>query len=176
MNKENIYKTEGDGSNYQVSLIASVISKLTKESGTMLPKEPGVIKELLEQSVTVVAWSDGRDPKPIGFAAVTFSWGGWKEIGGLVVDKEYRQQGLGHSLVAEIIKAAQENYPDSNLFALCNEKSLKLFLDNGAKIITEPDMLPAEVFGECISCPMFSDTKAKGKLCCDIPVIIKSVV
>ena len=171
--KENIYQVNGESYMNDTGLIASVVSKLTKEAGTMLPKEPEEIKKLLVQSATVVVWDGLREIVPVGFGAVTFDWPGeWKELGAVVVDKNHRQKGIGHMVVGNLIKAAKYKYPYSNLFALCNEKSIKLFLDHGAEIITEPGILPAEVFGECVSCPKFQETKSQGKLCCDIPVLI----
>lgn len=173
MFKENIHPINGESYLDDTNLIASVVSKLTKEAGTMLPKEPEEIKKLLVHSATVVVWDGLRETSPIAFGAVTFDWPGeWKELGAIVVDKNYRQKGIGHRVVGNLIKAAKYKYPYSNLFALCNEKSLKLFLDHGAEIITEPGILPPEVFGECANCPKFQETKNLGKLCCDVPVLV----
>jgi GNAT superfamily N-acetyltransferase len=155
--------------------IALEISGWTKEAGTMLPKAPGEIKDLLLHGTTSLIWHEGRDAGPAAFGAVTFEWpGNWLELGAIVVDKKFRQQGVGHLVVGNLIKAAKAMHPDANLFALCNEKSLKLFLDNGAEIITDPNLLPNEVFGECVvSCPHFQEAKSQGKICCDTPVIIR---
>jgi N-acetylglutamate synthase-like GNAT family acetyltransferase len=141
----------------------------------MLPKEAEEIKNLLLHKPTVVQWSEYRgSPAPVGFGAVTYEWPNkCIEVGAVVVDKKYRGQGYGHAIVKGLIGVAKAEYPESTIFALCNEKSLNLFLDNGAKIITDPGILPEEVFGECVKCPKFQEAKAQGKLCCDIPVMIQ---
>ncbi|QQG41597.1 MAG: GNAT family N-acetyltransferase [Candidatus Woesebacteria bacterium] len=155
-------------------MVAAVVSRWTKEAGTMLPKEPEEILFLLENSVSVVAWEYGRTPKPIGFGAVTFEWSdNWIELGAIVVGTSHREMGLGHAIVGKLIEAAKSKHPKANLFALCNEKSLKIFLDHGGEVITKPGILPDEVFGECINCPKFDQAKWQNKLCCDIPVKIK---
>lgn len=174
MNKEiEIDNSETFESYADMDTVASIVSGWTKEADQMLPKEPEEIKELLLHGVTVQEWVLGRSSVLVGFGAITFNWpNNCKELGCVVTKKSFRQKGVGHSVVNKLVEAAQNMYPDTTLFALCNEKSLKLFLDNGGEIITEPDILPKEVFGECVKCPKFQDAKAQGKLCCDIPVLI----
>ncbi len=177
MNKENeIQKTDEMFAEYVINFLASKVSKWTMEAGTMLPKSPEDIKTFIKEGNAVAAWSYGREAIPVGFGAITFVWpNNWVELGAIVVDKGFRKSGVGHAITKDLIALASAKYPNANLFALCNEKSLKLFLDNGAEILTDPTELPKEVFGECVSCPKFQDTKAQGKLCCDIPVIIRKL-
>lgn len=156
----------------EMEQIANKISGWTKESGSMLPKSPDeILKYLTERRGVLVLNGDGEIA---GFGAVTFDWpDGWKELGTVIVDPNKREHGLGHKVVAELISSAKSIFPDAKLFALCNDKSLKIFLDNGAEIITDVDLLPAEVFGECVHCPMFIEAKNADKMCCDTPVRIK---
>lgn len=157
---------------YDNEQIAQMVSGWTKKSGKMIPKEPEAIKELLESGLTVMVWN--TEGIPIGFAAVTFEWpGGWKELGGLVVNPDFRQQGVGHLVVAKQIEMAKEKFPDGTLFALCNEDSLKILLSLGAEKIEDSELLPKEVWGACLECPNFQKARAEGKLCCDTPVLIK---
>jgi N-acetylglutamate synthase-like GNAT family acetyltransferase len=157
MEKEKVYQT---------------IAGWTREAGTMLPKSPEDIAEFIESGNAIVAWNgNGR---PSGFAAITFDWpGGWKELGALIVEPGHREKGLGHRLVCELVDKAKEKYPDSHFFALCNDRSLKLFLENGGEIIDDPDLLPKEVWGECVNCPMRVVAMQTNKLCCDTPVMMK---
>lgn len=174
MSKENIKETN----HYPLGIdsICKTVSLWTKEAGTMLPKTEGQVKTLIEEGVTAQSWIYGREPILAGFGAVTFHWpDDWKELGCIIVDKKFRNQGVGHSIVAKLIKSAQNTYPEAKLFALCNEKSLKIFLDNGAQVITDPGVLPAEVFAECVNCPKFQEVKGKNDLCCDIPVLIPGI-
>jgi N-acetylglutamate synthase-like GNAT family acetyltransferase len=166
MNKEQEYN------HYSNDEIASIVSGWTKKAGTMIPKEPEAIKKLLESGLTVMVWD--KEGVPIGFAAVTFEWpGGWKELGGLVVNPDFRQQGVGHKVVAKQIEMAKAKFPDGKLFALCNKDSLKILSSLGAEVIEDPKLLPNEVWGACLECPNFQKAKVEGKLCCDTPVLIK---
>lgn len=175
MNKE-IDNTATFESYADVDTVASIVSKWTKEAGTMLPKEPEAIKKLLLHGVSVQIWERGRTPVLIGFGAITFNWpNNYKELGCVVVDKKHRQKGTGHQIVKDLIEIGTQMYPEAKLFALCNEKSLKLFLDNGGEIITDPEILPKEVFEECIHCLVFQEVKSLGNLCCDTPVMIKRI-
>jgi len=163
---------ERENNIYDNDQIASIVSKWTKKAGTMIPKEPESIMKLLESGLTVMVWS--KEGEPIGFAAVTFEWpGGWKELGGLVVNPDFRQQGVGHLVVVKQTEMAKAKFPDGKLFALCNKDSLKILLSLGAEIIDDPNLLPKEVWKECIECPNFQKAKLEGKLCCDTPVRIK---
>ncbi|HUC94384.1 MAG TPA: GNAT family N-acetyltransferase [Candidatus Saccharimonadales bacterium] len=152
--------------------IAKKISDWTLESNSMLPKSPDeILKYLMEGKGVLVLNQEGEIA---GFGAVTFNWpDNWKELGAVIVDPGKREHGFGHKVVKELIATAKEIFPDSKLFALCNDKSLKIFLDNGAEVITDSDLLPLEVFGECVHCPKFIEAKNQGKICCDTPVTIK---
>jgi N-acetylglutamate synthase-like GNAT family acetyltransferase len=157
----------------EIEEISNTISNWTKDAGTMLPKSPEIIKSFLEKGHAVIIWEDDN---PVAFAAVTFEWPNNNvELGALVVEPSHRGMGIGHLATIEQIAMAKKKFPGKKLFALCNEKSLKIMLDLGAEIITEPNTLPHEVFGECIiHCPKYQQAKAEGKLCCDTPVMIKN--
>ncbi len=151
--------------------ISEIVSTWTKQAGSMLPKSAGEVEDLIQQSRAVVLENDGQ---VVAFAAITFEWpDGWKELGSVVVEPSHRERGLGHQAVQALIGLANEKHPGAKLFALCNDKSLKLFLDAGAEVISDMGVLPVEVWGECINCPKRSEAKQKGNLCCDTPVRIK---
>ena len=155
-----------------IEQISAMISGWTKDSGTMLPKSTEEIKQYISNGNSLFV-KNGHG-EIAGFAAITFDWpDGWKELGAVIVDPEKRENGFGHKVVKNLINMAVTNFPDSKFFALCNNKSLKLFLDNGAEIIKDPNLLPPEVFGECVNCPHFQEAKSQGKVCCDTPVTIK---
>ncbi len=147
------------------------ISEWTKESKSMLPKSSEEIKAFINNGKAVVV-VDG-DGNPEGFGAQTFDWSdGWKELGAVVVDPKKREKGIGHKVVSSLIQKAKSN-GDEKLFALCNDKSIKIFLDNGAEVIEDPNELPADVWSECANCPNLIKAKKQGKICCDTPVKIK---
>jgi N-acetylglutamate synthase-like GNAT family acetyltransferase len=152
--------------------IAETISAWTKQAGTMLPKDPEVVQELIGSGKGVVAF--GNDGDPLAFAAITFDWPDhWKELGALVVHPEHRKKGLGGEILLALITMAKEQFPDAKFFGLCNQASLKLFLKAGGQIVTDSTLLPREVWDECKECPIFKQGLAQGVLCCDTPVLIK---
>jgi N-acetylglutamate synthase-like GNAT family acetyltransferase len=151
---------------------SEIISGWTKDAGTMLPKSPEEVEAFLEKGTAVVCWNGFGEP--VGFGAITFDWPeGWKELGALIVEPGHRELGLGHRIVSDLISLAKEKFPESKFFALCNSKSLKIFMDNGGEVITDSGLLPNEVWRECLNCPMRVDALKSGKLCCDTPVRIK---
>ena len=150
--------------------ITEIISKWTKSSGSMLPKSPEDIRGFIDNGKAVIV--EDEKGKPLGFGAQTFDWpDNWQELGAVVVDPKKRNQGIGSKVATELVKKAKS--AGVKPFALCNDKSINLFLNNGGEIITDPAELPTEVWGECINCPNFKKAKAKGKICCDTPVKIK---
>lgn len=150
--------------------IAEKVSNWTKSSN-MLPKEAAEIEERVASGNSI--FLIGEDGTPIGYAAITKEWpGNWMELGSVVIDPDERGKGNGHKMVGELFKKAKEKFPNSNLFALCNKFSLKLFTDNGAVIMTDSSVLPEEVWEDCIKCSSFQAVKAAGKICCDTPVKI----
>ncbi len=157
----------------EMEQIATKISDWTiKEKGQMLPKSSDKILKFLAEGRGILVLNGGGEIA--GFGAITFDWpDGWKELGAVIVDPYKREHGFGHKVVSELILMAKEIFPEAKLFALCNDKSLKIFLDNGAEIIDNPNLLPQEVWGECVHCSKFIEAKQTGKLCCDTPVIIK---
>lgn len=150
--------------------ISEIISKWTKKSKSMLPKSPEEIQVFIDDGKAVII-EDGKG-KPLGFGAQTFDWpDDWKELGAVVVDPKKRKQGIGSRVVTELVEKAKS--VGGKPFALCNDKSIGLFLKNGGEIIDDPNLLPPEVWDECIKCPNFKKAKAQGKICCDTPVKIK---
>lgn len=149
--------------------IFNTISNWTKKSKSMLPKSSEEIEAFIKNGKAVVVVDENN--KPVGFGAQTFDWpDDWKELGAVVVDPKKRKQGIGSKVVTKLVEKAKS--VGGKPFALCNDKSINLFLNNGGEIITDPAELPTEVWGECINCPNFKKAKAKGKICCDTPVKI----
>jgi N-acetylglutamate synthase-like GNAT family acetyltransferase len=147
------------------------ISQWMKSSQTMLVKTPGELANFFTQGRSVLL---SHENTTIAHAALTYLWSkDFAEGGGVVVNPEYRGQGYGHLVVNALLWLAGENFPDKKLFALCNQYSLNLFLHAGGQIITDPNFLPSEVWGECIKCPTRGRALSEHKLCCDTPVLMK---
>lgn len=150
--------------------ISEIISKWTKKSKSMLPKSSEEIEAFIQNGKAVVVVDENN--KPVGFGAQTFDWpDGWKELGAVVVDPKKRKQGIGSKVVTELVEKAKS--AGGKPFALCNNKSIDLFLKNGGEVIDDPNVLPTEVWSQCVNCPNYKKAKRQGKICCDTPVIIK---
>jgi amino-acid N-acetyltransferase len=150
---------------------AEEISQWMADSQTMLPKTPAQLHDFFAHGRSVIlAYQDTT----LAHAAISFLWpDNWAELGAVVVNPDFRGHGLGHLVVSALLWLAGEQFPDQKLFALCNKYSLKAFLHNGGQKITDPNLLPQEVWGECIHCPMRGQALSENKLCCDIPVLMK---
>jgi N-acetylglutamate synthase-like GNAT family acetyltransferase len=147
---------------------AEEISAWTAEAKTMLPKSEKELRQFFNEGRSVLI---RNEMGLLAHAAITFFWPNlWTELGAVVVNPEYRGKGWGSIVVWALLGMAEIKFPDYRLFALCNKHSLNLFLRNGGKIITDSDLLPKEVWGECGNCPNFQKAKSEGKLCCDTPV------
>lgn len=137
----------------------------------MLPKSPEEIGSFVEEDKAVIIVDENG--KVVGFGAQTFDWPqDWQELGAVVVDPAKRKQGFGYQVVGALVSKVKSK-GGGQLFALCNEQSLSLFLKHGGEVISDPNVLPPEVWGECANCPKFQKAKSEGKLCCDTPVRIK---
>jgi len=145
------------------------VSGWTETAGTMLPKSTKELEELISNQRSVLLFK--RNFGFVGYAAITYLWPDWwAELGAVVVHPEYRGQGWGTIVVAALVGLANTNFADYKHFALCNKYSLGIFQKNGGRIITDPELLPKEVWKECLKCPNFQAAKKEGKLCCDTPV------
>lgn len=152
----------------KIQQISEKVAKWTRESGSMLPKSPEEIAKFIKEDRAVLV--EDKSGNVIGFGAQTFDWpDGWKELGAVVVDPDNRHKGYGQEVTNKLTKKAKKKF-GGKLFGLCNKHSLPLALNSGAKIIEDPDLLPKEVWEECLNCPNFKKAKAEGKLCCDTPV------
>lgn len=154
---------------------AELVSVWTNSAGTMLPKTSRELEQFIidQRSVLIEEEHLGL----VAFAAITFFWpDNWAELGAVVVHPENRGRGWGSLVVAALLTLANDKFAKYNFFALCNINSLNLFLRNNGRIITDPNLLPREVWGECIHCPNFQKARGEEKLCCDTPVNMTNAV
>lgn len=147
---------------------ASLISKWTIESGTMLPKTKEQILDLFENGYSVLVFNE--DSSLVSHAAITYQYpDGSIEIGCVITDKEKRKNGAATQAVKQILRLANEKYPEKTKFALANEASSILFQKIGAIEISPTDLC-VEVWEPCATCPRRPKQKPGEPFrCCDTP-------
>lgn len=154
---------------------ASLISKWTIESGTMLPKSQEQLLDLFKNEDSVLVFDE--EGNLVSHAAITFTYSdGSIEIGCVITDKEKRKNGAATRAVKQILHLANEKYPDQKKFALANEASSILFEKIGAVKIPTTD-LSIEVWEPCETCPR-KPKQVSGKpfVCCDTPYDLTKLV
>lgn len=147
---------------------ASLISKWTIESGTMLPKTKEQIFDLFNNGRSVLVFNE--DGSLVSHAAITYQYpDGSIEIGCVITDKEKRKNGAATQAVKQILRLANEEYPGSKKFALANEASSILFEKIGAIKIPSSELC-VEVWEPCQTCPRKPKQEiGKPFVCCDTP-------
>jgi N-acetylglutamate synthase-like GNAT family acetyltransferase len=149
---------------------AEQIAAWTVAAKTMLPKSKEELQQFFNEGRSVLI---RNELGLLAHAAITFFWpDNWAEAGAVAVKPSEWGKGWGSIVVAGLIGMAQDKFADKKLFALCNVHSINLFLRSGGRVISDPNLLPQDVWGECNNCPNFQKAKSEGKLCCDTPVKI----
>lgn len=155
------------------SVYAEILSKFILDSGSMLPKSTEELLAMFDEGRSVVLTS--RTGELIAHGAITFVFEQEKliEIGGIVVNSLYRKMGYGKMITREVVDMARKNYSDYFIIALCNDSSLPIFLELGARAV-EFDSIGldmSEVLGACPACPKHKEARQNGKVCCDTLVV-----
>lgn len=149
---------------------ASLVSKWTQETGTMLPKTPTEVLELFSRGHSVLVF-EKETGELVAHTGITFTYGdGTVEIGALVTRTDRRKRGAATFATQKIIELASSLYPNVLKFALANQSSIHLYLKAGG-IIMACSELTDEVWKPCLTCPNLPKQEA-GELfkCCDTPV------
>ncbi len=147
---------------------ATLISKWTRESGTMLPKSSEDLLKLFENGDSVLIFDE--EDELVSHAAITYKYSdGTVEVGCVITDKEKRNNGAATCAVKQVLVLADSKYPGQTIFALANESSSPLFEKiGGIKISTSG--LCLEVWEPCQNCPRIPKQQAgKPFVCCDTP-------
>lgn len=154
--------------------LAQWVSEMTTTAGTMLPKSTEEVLTMFSESRSVILLDE--QGLPVAHSAITFLYTNQQvvELGGVIVSPEKRKMGLGMLSAQAVLALAENNYPGWSKLVLCNAGSLPIFLALGGKIVTYDDLasVPVEAWEACTTCPNYAETKAKGKICCDTPVLM----
>lgn len=103
-----------------------------------------------------------------GYAAVTHVYSPHVvEIGALMVNENFRGQGIAQELVRHVKKRAHTVWPDAQLLAFTNQVSRSLFTQLGGEQIADPSALPAAVWKICEACTSYERCVVQlGQQCC----------
>ena len=139
----------------EVSQIHKLVNSYARE-GSLLPRSlPDIYESIREFFVA----KEGS--KVVATSALKIFWEDLAEIRSLVVDKEYRGQGLGRKLVNACFKEATA-LGVKKVFVLTNTP--EYFSRLGFRLVDKKD-LPQKVWTDCLKCPKFPD-------CDEVPLMI----
>ncbi len=104
-----------------------------------------------------------EDGKIVACCALAPVWDDLAEVCSLVVDEEYRGQGLGRKIVEASLEEARP-LRLSKIFALTYQE--KFFMRLGFSVV-EKDVLPQKIWADCVHCPKYPD--------CDETAVLKQL-
>lgn len=136
--------------------------------GTMLPKEPGQIKELFDSGNGVAAIHTTTG-EILGIAGLTYEYEPDErcpekmiELGSLVRHPKYGGMGVAEMLTLGVLAIGADKYPGCEIRALANEKSARVFRRLGARGGISPLKNPKEVYvPNCFTCRNLPDSTKK---------------
>ncbi len=171
--------------NYQVQIPnavdyheASVVASWT-EGEHMLPKTQQNILDLFQRGHSVLVYKTD-EALMVGHAAVTAIYPGetdlFVEIGTVITNPAFRQQGIGHVSTIAAVTLAENLYPGSKKIAMANAKSTGLFAQLGALAMGTAE-LPPGTWDFCkTSCKFLPTQNETGPfICCDTPYNLTSI-
>ncbi len=110
---------------------------------------------------------------PIGYNGATFEYPGKVfEVGGMIVNPEYRGQGYGTKIKSALVDALRQLYPEYRLITLANRYSLHVNKSCGFREATRTE-LPPEALDLCrTTCSSYQEAVVKGgRICCDTMMV-----
>lgn len=147
--------------------VCELIASAAKARGTGIAKrDPEYIRSKIRQGKAVIAL---LGETLAGFCYIE-TWGHNKYVAnsGLIVNPEFRGQGLAKRIKARAFKLSREKYPDAKLFGITTSLAvMKINSDLGYKPVTFSELTEDETFWKgCQSCPNFDIlTRNERRLC-----------
>ncbi len=147
--------------------VCELIETAAKARGTGIAKrEPSYVLGKMEQGKAVIALHEGT---LAGFCYIeTWSHGKYVANSGLIVNPEFRNQGLARRIKRAIFELSREKYPDAKIFGITTSLAvMKINSDLGYKPVTFSELTQDDVFWSgCQSCPNYDVlTRTNRKLC-----------
>ena len=136
--------------------ICAMIAEAAKQRGTGIAKrKPEYIKEKMEKGNAVIAMDYET---VVGFCYIeTWEDKKYAANSGLIVNPEYRGQGLAKKIKARAFQLSREKYPKTKLFGITTGLPvMKINSELGYKPVTFSELTQDDAFWNgCKSCPNF---------------------
>lgn len=146
--------------------IDELLEETSKDGIQMLPVNKKVLYERLNNEAPQVIMMIGEEV--VGYCAMTQEYkkedgdsSTVHEIGSLIVDPNYRGEGIAHKLVSAMTDYLL-SLGANQIIAFCNPDSEAIFIDSGYEI-QNPNNFPGAIFEPCAQCPK----KPESGGCCD---------
>lgn len=136
--------------------ICRMIEEAARARGTGIAKRsPDYIRSKMEEGKAIIALQGDR---VAGFCYIeTWSHGKYVANSGLIVDSEFRQQGLAKRIKRKAFELSRKKYPDAKIFGITTSLAvMKINTELGYKPVTFSELTTDEVFWQgCQSCPNY---------------------
>lgn len=147
--------------------ICDLMAKAAKVRGTGISKRsPEYIRQKMEEGKAIIALDGDR---PIGFCYIE-SWEGEEYIAnsGLIVDPDYRKQGLAKAIMEATFYLSKEKFPNAKLFGITTSlAAMKIITELGYKPVTFSELTSDDKFWEgCSSCANYDILQRANKKMC----------
>ncbi len=125
-----------------------------------------VSQKILEGKAVIALHKDGRWA---GFCYIeTWSHGQFVANSGLIVNPEFRNQGLAKAIKYRVFQLSRQQYPQAKIFGLTTGLAvMKINSELGYEPVTYSELTPDEEFWKgCQSCVNFEILQSKGRKNC----------
>lgn len=149
--------------------ICRIMEEAAKVRGTGIAKRaPEYIREKISEGKAVIA-VDTNEDRFAGFCYIEdWSHGKYIANSGLIVDPDYRKQGLAKKIKSKIFELSRSKYPDAKIFGITTSLAvMKINSDLGYKPVTFSELTQEEAFWNgCQSCPNYDILNRTDKVHC----------
>ncbi len=147
--------------------VCALIETAARARGTGIAKrDPAYVARKMASGHAVIALLDGR---LAGFCYIeTWSHGKYVANSGLVVDPEFRQQGLAKRIKRAIFDLSRRLYPDARIFGITTSLAvMRINTELGYHPVTFSELTQDEDFWNgCQACPNFDVlTRTQRRMC-----------
>lgn len=148
--------------------ICDEMAESAKARGTGIARRtPSYVSQKIEEGKAVIALH--KDGRWAGFCYIeTWSHGQFVANSGLIVNPEFRNQGLAKAIKYRIFELSRQQYPNAKIFGLTTGLAvMKINSELGYEPVTYSELTQDEDFWKgCQSCVNFDILQSKGRKNC----------
>ena len=148
--------------------ICEEMAESAKARGTGIARRtPEYVSQKMQEGKAVIALT--KDGRWAGFCYIeTWSHGQFVANSGLIVNQEFRNQGLAKAIKYRVFQLSREKYPNSKIFGLTTGLAvMKINSELGYEPVTYSELSQDEDFWKgCQSCVNFDILQSKGRKNC----------